>query len=143
MREMFSHPASVTALREPQDEVAKLLMAPWAVTCSIPSGIIAGIRMINPAQSTCWLEGMQEAVPAVNVAGKQGGEWLGNAGQVWEGGSAVPGWRGECEGCVNGVSMWAGLSCSLQSSSTSSSCVLSTGRMWSCQRGSRGAVEML
>lgn len=43
MREMFSLPASVTALEEPQDEVAELLMAPWAVTCSIPSGITAGI----------------------------------------------------------------------------------------------------
>lgn len=39
MREMFSLPASVAALEELQDEVAELLLAPWAVTCSIPSGI--------------------------------------------------------------------------------------------------------
>lgn len=43
MREMFSHPASVAGLGEPQDEAAELLLAPGAVTCSIPSGVTAGI----------------------------------------------------------------------------------------------------
>lgn len=95
MREMFSLPASVAALEELQDEVAELLLAPWAVTCSIPSGIT----------------GHDESSTEHLLLGGAVGSWAssehgrktrrGMAGECWPGvgrGSAVPGWRREgCE----------------------------------------------